>query len=202
MATKVGVLNATLALIGQPPSTGPNDTSTWVKRIVSLYPSVVKKLLERHPWKFARVMEQLQKLPASTGGREFSYNKPAKCLKICFINNTGDDGDDEWHEYDTADGKIHADFETIYMWFVSSDYLIKEGSWPETFADAVSAELAFMVLPVSSRDRGMRADAKTHAKDTLKTAKSTDAAEKPYRKNPRGTWAKSRYTGTRYRTDG
>lgn len=202
MATKVGVLNGALALIGQPPATGPSDQSTWVKRMVALYPDTVKALLEKHPWKFARVMETLQRLPTASGGREYSFNKPAKCLKICFINDTGDDADDEWHEYDTGDGKIHADYETLYMWFVSSDYLIKEGSWPQTFAEAVSAELAFKVLPVSSRDRGARADAKTHAKDTLKSAKSTDASEKPFRRNPRGNWAKARRTGARYRTDG
>lgn len=202
MATKVGILNGTLALIGQPPAVGPSDQSTWVKRIVALYPDTVRELLEKHPWKFARVMEQLQRLPTSSGGRSYSYNKPAKCLKICFINNTGDDGDDEWHEYDSGDGKIHADFDTLYMWFVSSDYLIKEGSWPQTFAAAVSAELAFKVLPVSSRDRGARSDAKSYAKDTLKSAKSTDASEKPFRKNPRGEWAKARYRGARYRTDG
>jgi hypothetical protein len=202
MTTKVDVLNGALTLIGQPPAAGPSDQSTWVKRIVSRYPSVVKALLERHPWKFARVMEQMQRLPTASGGRSYSFNKPAKCLKICFINDTGDDADDEWHEYDTGGGKIHSDFETLYMWFVSSDYLIKEGSWPQTFAEAVSAELAFQVLPISSRDRGARADAKTHAKDVLKTAKSVDASEKPFRKNPTGAWAKARRTGARYRTDG
>lgn len=202
MATKVDVLNGTLVLLGQPPMAGPSDTSTWVKRIVARYPSVVRSLLERHPWKFARVMEQLQRLATASGGRTYSYNKPAKCLKICFVNNTGDDGDDEWHEYDTADGKIHADYDEIWMWFVSSDYLILEGSWPQTFADAVSAQLAFECMPVSSRDRGAKADAKLHAKDVLKAAKSVDASEKPFRRNPRGEWAKSRYRGARYRTDG
>jgi|LakMenE18May11ns_1017448.scaffolds.fasta_scaffold9943354_2 hypothetical protein len=202
MATKVDVLNGALVLMGQPPAAGPADTSTWVKRIVARYPSVVKTLLEKHPWKFARVMEQLQRLPTASGGYEYSFNRPAKCLKICFINNTGDDEDDEWHEYDVGDGKIHADYDTLYMWYISSDYLIKEGSWPQTFADAVSAELAFQCLPVSSRDRGARNDAKLHAKDVLKSAKSTDAAEKPFRRNPTGTWARSRRSGARYRTDG
>lgn len=202
MTTKVDVLNGALVLMGQPPAAGPSDTSTWVKRLVSRYPSVVKALLEKHPWKFARVMEQLQRLPTASGGREYSFNKPAKCLKICFINDTGDDADDEWHEYDTGDGKIHSDYETLYMWFVSSDYLIKEGSWPQTFADAVSAELAFQVTPIANRDRGARGDARAYALSTLKHAKSVDASEKPFRRNPRGEWAKARMRGARYRTDG
>ena len=202
MTTKVDVINGALVLLGQAPMAGPADTSTWVKRLVARYPSIVKGLLEVHPWKFARVMERLQRLPTASGGREYSYNKPAKNLRICFINNTGDDADDEWHEYDDGDGKIHADYDELWMWYVSSDYLIKEGSWPETFGQAVSAALAFECSPIGSRDRGMRSDNATLAKQRLKTAKSTDAAQKPFRRNPRGEWAKSRHRGPRYNTDG
>lgn len=202
MTTKVDVLNGSLVHLGQPPMSGPADTSTWVKRLVARYPSVVKAMLERHPWKFARVMEELARLPTSSGGREYSFSKPAKCLKTIFINNTGDDGDDEWHEYDEGDGKIHADFETLYMWFVSSDYLIKEGSWPEVFGQAVSAELAFQCSPVATRNERRSSGLEAIATKTLRVAKSFDAAQKPYRRNPRGEWAKSRRRGARYNTDG
>lgn len=202
MATKVEVLNGALSWLGQPPTSSVEDTATWVRRLVNLYPSVVRALLEQHPWKFARVMEELEQLAESTGGREYSYNKPSKCLRICFVNNSGDDTDDEWHEYDDGDGKIHVDYDTLFMWFVSSDYIIREGSWPQVFADAVSAELAFRANPIASKDRGTRVDLGQISSEYLKKAKSWDASQKPFRRNPMGNWAKSRRSGSRYNTEG
>lgn len=202
MATKVDVINGALVLMGQPPMAGPSDTATWVVRAVNRYPAVTRALLEVHPWNFARVREELQLLPEASGGREYSYNKPAKCLRICVINNTGDVSDDEWHDYDDGDGKIHADYDALFMWFVSSDYLIKEGSWPQVFADAVSAEIAARLSPVVTKDRGQRGDLNQIARDALRRAKSWDAAQKPFQQNPMGKWARSRRSGSRYNTEG
>ncbi len=202
MATKGDVINGALALIGQPPMASAADTSTWVKRCVDRYPAVTRALLEQHPWNFARVMEEMSQLAEATGGRTYSYTKPAKCLRICFINDTGEDSDDQWHEYDDADGKIHSDSETLFMWFVSSDYLIKEGSWPQVFADAVSAEIAARVLPIASKDRGTKVDLVEMAKVALKRAKSFNAQQKPFRPNPMGKWARARRVGSRYNNEG
>jgi hypothetical protein len=202
MATKVGIINEALVHLGQPPMAGPSDNSTWVKRLTNIYPASVRRLLERHSWNFAKVMEQLQALPTATGGRDYSYNKPAKALSILKINDSGLEEDDEWDDYDDADGKIHADQDVLYMWFVSSDYLIKEGSWPQVFAHAVAVDLAAQCAPVGTKDINEKDRLEKKARKAFNEAKSWDAGQKPFRKNPRGQWAIARRTGARCRTDG
>ena len=202
MATKIEVLNEALVLLGQPPAASADDTSTWVKRLNSRYSPTVKKLLEQHSWNFATVVKQLQRLPTASGGREYSYNKPANCLRILFVNNTGDPLDNEWHDYDDADGKIHADYDNIWVWYVSSDYIIKDGSWPQVFASAVAAELAFSCAPVATKDMRRGESLYSIAVAFLKKAKSYDASQKPFRENPRGNWARARRAGSRYNTEG
>lgn len=202
MATKVGILNDALSHLGQPPMAGPSDGSTWVTRLNNRYPDTLRLLLEQHPWNFASKLVQLERLPTATGGYAYSYNKPADCLRINFINNTGDPEDNDWHEYEDADGKIHSDYDEVWMFFVSSTYLTKEGSFPQTFARALASELAFLCSPIATRSQTKSNGLFSVATRDLKRAKSFDASQKPFRRLPVGRWALSRRGGVKYNTDG
>lgn len=202
MATKVSIINEALIHIGQPPSVGPSDTSTWVRRVSDRYPSVARRLLEIHSWNFATVSEELSQLSEASGGRGYSYNKPSKCLNILYVNTTGDPDDRDYFDWEDSDGKIHSDSDVLYMFYISSDYLIKEGSWPEVFAAAVSADLAFICSPMATKDQNLKRDLRDLSRGLLKKAKSWDASQKNFRKNTMGSWARSRNVGSRYNTEG
>jgi len=202
VTTKVDVLNEALLFLGQPPMAGPADTSTWVRRLNDRYTSTVRLLLEQHPWNFSSSIEPLQRLPETPPGWAYTYNKPAKLLRLNWINDSGDPEDDDWHNYDDVGGKILSDYETLYASYISSDWIIKEGSWPQVFARAVSAELAFICAPAVTRDRRDGDSLYAISKKSLKTAKSWDASQKPFRQLPRGSWSRARRSGPRYNTEG
>lgn len=156
------------------------------------YNASVKKLLERHPWNFATKRQQLQLLDETPIGREHAYNKPGDCLRILAINDTGETDDSNEPDYEDEAGKILTDLDPCYMIFVSADWMNREGSWPQVFADAVSADLAAKCYGLFGKSATKKDEIKKDAAKALQVAKSWDAAQKPYRRLPYGRWARAR----------
>lgn len=202
MTTKPDVINEALVLLGQPPASGPSDTSAWVRRITARYNPTVRRLLEDHPWNFASKCEALAVLDETPVSRVYAYNKPSDCLRINMINDTGASDDQEIPDYDDEGGKILADMSPCYMFYVSSAWITLEGSWPQKFAFAVSCELANINAEVTTKDINKGINAERRADKALKKAKSWDASQKPFRRLPVGEWAAARIRGSRYRTNG
>lgn len=196
MATQAGVLNLALLLCEQPEATGPNDTATWVRRVRNRYHDTAKQLLERHPWNFPMQRAQLQDSGEEPIGRTYKYNKPGACLRITKINTTGNADDDSTPDYEDEGGYILTDLNPCYMIFVSSDWITQEGSWPQVFADAVSADIAAKCYGIFGKSATKKDELKKDAAKALQVAKSWDAAQKPFRRLPMGSWAMSR-RGTR-----
>lgn len=199
MTTKVDVINEALGMLGLPQSATP---SSWYNKILARYNPTVRLLLEDHPWNFATQRTALQQLDETPIGREFAYNKPSDCLRINMINNTGSADDDEIPDYEDEAGKILADMDPCYLFYISNDWLTKEGSWPQKFARAVSAELAALNAEIATKQARKGQALEDRALKELRKAKSWDASQKPFRRLPGGLWAASRQRGTRYRTDG
>lgn len=202
MATKVGVINKALVHLGQPPMAGPSDTSTWVKRVTSVYVETVRSLLEQHPWNFPAERAELARLDEEPVGRDYAYNKPADCLRLNLVNTTGYPDDVSFTDYEDEGGRILADADAIYAFYIGSGWTTKEGSWPQVFADAVSAELASTCAPIVSKSVNKGESLYAKALRALKRAKSFDASQKPWRELPAGKWSRARRTGTRYNTEG
>lgn len=203
MTSKTSVLNGALVRLGQPPSAGPSDTSTWVKRCLERYDPAVRSLLEQHPWNFAQTVEELERLSETpVTNHDYAYNKPSKILRICLVNDTGNPDDNTDIDYEDRGGKIYASYDSVYMWFISLEWLTKEGSWPQVFRDAVSAEIASQCSSVATKNLNKGLSAEAYATKMLKKAKSFDASQKAFRELPVGKWVRSRRTGSRYNTEG
>lgn len=203
MTTKTEVLNSTLVLLGQPRMSGPSDTSSWVRKVQGSYNSVVRLLLEDHPWNFATTRVALELVGVQPPiGREYRYNKPSDCIRINMINDTGSSDDTEIPDYDDEGGVILADMDPCYLFYISSSWLTKEGSWPEKFARAVACENASFNAELATKSAQKGISLEKRAAQALTKAKSWDASQKPWRRLPGGTWAGARRMGSRYRTDG
>lgn len=197
MTTKSDVINETLVMCEQPPSTGPSDTSTWVKRVSTRYNASVKALLERHPWNFSTKRVQLQLLPDTPIGRSYAYNKPADCLRILRVNNNGSAENQNEPDYEDEGGAILTDLSPCYMIYVSSLWMTKEGAWPQVFADAVAKDLAAKCYGLFGKSATKKDELKKDASKALQVAKSWDAAQVPFQRQPAGRWVRARY-GARY----
>lgn len=192
MTTRADVINEALVACDQPEATGPNDASTWVQRIRNRYNASAKKLLERHPWNFASQRVELAALDTTPTGRTYAYNKPGDCLRICIVNSTGRAADNSEPDYEDEAGQILADMTPCYLFYISANWLTLEGSWPQVFADAVALDLAAKCYGLFGKSAEKKDELKKDAAKALQVAKSWDAAQKPYRRLPRGRWAAAR----------
>lgn len=199
MTTKADVINETCAMLGLPPGT---TSDSWVRKIVARYNPTVRLLLEDHPWNFPATRVALERVAGTPIGREYAYNKPADCLRINMVNDTGSSDDAEIPDYDDEGGVILADMDPCYLFYISSLWITKEGSWPQKFARAVSTELAALNAEIATKSAQKGMTLEKRAELALKKAKSWDASQKPWRRLPSGTWVGARRGGGRYRTDG
>lgn len=198
MTTKIDVLNEALVACEQPAASSPNDTSTWVVRVNGRYNATVRELLERHPWNFATKRVALQEVVVSgLIGRDIAYNKPGDCLRILRVNATGNARDEGIPDYEDEGGMILTNMRPCYLRYISSDWLTKEGSWPQVFAQAVSLALAAKTYGLFGKSATKKDELKKDARQAFQAAKSWDAAQMPFQALPRGRWATAR-TGWRY----
>lgn len=191
MPTRTDVINDALALLDQPPSAGPNDTSTWVKRLNNRYEGVARRLLSDHPWNFAEDRVQLELLDETPIGWEYAYNKPGDLLRICKVSDTGRKSDSPFKDYDDSAGKILTNLSTVYLFYISDSWVEKEGSWPPLFAYAVSTELAYLVNGPTTKSRAKGLDLRSEAKNAFRKAKTWDAQQKPSEELPNGMWVQA-----------
>lgn len=196
MATRVSVLNAALAILGEPLKSGPNDTSSWVEKLTALYETTVVRLEGAYPWDFNATTEALAIDDTFTPiTREYAYAKPAGLLRVKMLSLTADPEARAYYDYEDQDGRILSDATPLYMHF-HKQLLDQEGMWPEAFAFAVSSELAWLVSPGISKPRRDRDEIRKDKEKAWRDAKSWDAAQKPHRRLPHGNIVQSALSRT------
>lgn len=201
MPSRGGVINAALHHLGEPESDAPlTDDSQWVARIRNRYDERAQALFERHYWNFATSVSQLAATEPTPDGWDFGFNKPPKCW--CMIRVTPD-GRPMGREimFEDQGGRVLTNEETTFLHFVNGDWLTKEGSWPQVFADALASDLALRVSPVTTASTPKRDELKALAKDELRIAKNWDAIQTRYAYQQPSAWQASRFSGIRGRGD-
>lgn len=197
MASKGSVINAALHHLGEPESQTPlTDTRDWVQRIRNRYDEKARLLFEKHPWNFCMEVEQLTATEPEPDGWGFGFNKPGKCWRIVRVTDSQTAMDPRYPTipYRDQGGRILTNHETTYLMFIDGAWLALEGSWPQVFADSVSAELAWAVSPVTSANGDVRDRLERIAKKTLREAKNWDAQQNPIWQPPPSKWQVARFS--------
>lgn len=199
MPTKTAVLDNALRLLGEPPSTGPDDASPWVKRLNNAYPDVLRSVMENYPWNFTVQMQQLAAdATADKAGWDYAFVKPGKCWRIIGVADRADWMPGDWGiEYDDRRGYIMTAHETTYLMFVDGTFADREGDWSQVFADYVAAELALAVAPVTDEGATTMDRIERVLIDRRRSAKSWDAQSKPVWRIPPGRYLTNRNIGVR-----
>lgn len=200
MASKDGVINAALHHIGESESLAPlTDESTWVARVRSRYDEKVRLLFEKHPWNFCAAVVQLTATDPEPEGWTYGFNKPAKCWRIIRVADSADNMDPRYASlpYEDRGGRVLTNCETTFLKYIEGSWLTKEGSWPQHFADAISAEIALAVCPTTDGNEDRIARIKAARKDAIREAKNWDAMQQPRWQEPPSRWQVGRF-GSRY----
>lgn len=204
MASKGGVINAALHHIGEPESPTPlTDENTWVARIRSRYDEKARLLFEKHPWNFCTQVVQLSATEPTPDGWTYGFNKPAKCWRIVRVGDSGGNMDPRYATlpYEDRGGRILTNCDTTFLKYIDGSWLAQEGSWPQVFADALSAELAAAAMPTTQGDAGKLETIMGVAKLAMRAAKNWDAMQQPRWQEPPSRWQVGRF-GSRWRENG
>jgi hypothetical protein len=176
MTTQADVTNDALELLGEPPATGPDDDTEWVVRITDAYPREVKKLFEEHPWNFSLTKVQLAAVDPTPDGWTYGFTKPAKCKRIVKVS-ASEDPTSSVIDYQDFGNRIHADSETTWLIYVDGEKIDRPGTWPELFAGALAAQLAWKVCPVTGASLEKKEYLERIARRTLSKARLWDGVQ-------------------------
>lgn len=197
MASKGGVINAALNHLGESESLTPTTSEdTWVVRIRNRYDEKCRLLFEKHPWNFCTTTVQLTASEPTPDGWAYGFLKPAKCWRIVRVGGDAANMDSAYATipYEDRGGRILTNSDTTWLKYIDGDWLTQEGSWPQVFADALSAELASAVAPVTNGDENRLDRIKGETIRTMRAAKNWDAQQNPRLPDPPSRWQVGRMT--------
>lgn len=201
MATRDGIINEALRLLGEPASTSGGDKSSWARQCRDAYEPRLLSILEDYDWNFATVLIALTPSAPKPEDYEYGFQQPPDVSRILRVDkrqtyqrNTGADQGPGIH-YDDREGRILANYETISLWYISDKFVESEGSFSQKFSDYLSASIAESVAPsmdLSERkiERIERALVKRK-----RDARAHDAQSKPVRDPSEGDYVNTRNRG-------
>lgn len=191
MPTQATVFKNALRLAGEPSNVGIDSDKKIVREMLGAWDDVVRRLFESHSWNRFKSVVQLTSVTPAVPGWAFTFNEPAGCWRIIKVSDSQSE-DDEGIRYASHGGKILADYEVAYCWFVDSAYATQEGSWPQTFADLVAAHLASEVYPINDEADATRARINEAILVRANEAKSFDASTDPVVSGRPGAYVRAR----------
>lgn len=148
MSTRLDVFNDALEWLGEPPTTDPDENTEWVTRIRNAYDREVRKMFELHTWNFAMAKVQLAAVGGTPDGWNYGFGKPAGCKRIVKVAGSENPNASPIAYLDFG-GRILSDHETTWLDYVDGTVIDEPGRWPEVFAGALAARLAFKVCPIT-----------------------------------------------------
>lgn len=192
MTTQTDVINDALELLGEPASTGTDDDSQWVVRCNNAYTREVKKLFEEHPWNFANTLVQLNAVEPTPDGWTYGYTKPAKCKRIVKVTSSTNPTAGQIDYLDMG-GRILADPDTVYLLYVDGEKIDSPGMWPELFAGALAARIAWKVCPITGTSTTSKEYLERTERKLVSRAKLWDAQQNGPFVIPPGQYETARY---------
>ncbi|MCO5159624.1 MAG: hypothetical protein M9939_00690 [Mesorhizobium sp.] len=198
MATKLNIYRGALRLLGPHQLASTSDARPERYALDEIYDDAVQHMLEQGLWNFAIRFEPLTTPATPTNpdtGYDYAFSKPSDFVRLAAISdNASFNG--IFEAYSIQQSYIYTNAEEIYLRYVSNDaaYGLDLTKWPQSFAKALEAYMAFESgLPISG-DRGNRNDMMGLFKERLARAKTLDAVDERVQWKKPGRWTRARIT--------
>lgn len=155
----------------------------------------VRRCLELAQWTFAMRTVQIDYSPSVTPpfGFRYAFDYPSDFVRLCGIYQ------DEFCQvpltlYSAERAYWYCDLQTIYVQYVSNhtSYGADMSLWPENFAKTVAADLAHEIVGNLTSDKAIRDDVIAEWRFWKKEAANIDAANRPTKRPPQGSWLNAR----------
>jgi len=183
--TKIDICSRALIELGANPISDFSGSSTESVVASQLYDATVRKVLSRHPWRFATIGATINKI-VSTNDTAFdnAYQLPSDFVALWNVRDVGgtDMAPDEWVVYgvevhiDSSDDTIEIDYTRV----------VDESYFPAHFIEALEAALMHRFCGPLSHSGSMR-DALGRAYEIVlsKAAHADSRQDAPNRIKPR-----------------
>lgn len=193
MATKLSIFNEALRAIGDLRLSSLSEDTEARYVLDDAWQDCVELAFTEGLWNFAT---KTQAIAADTGqppipGFSFTFDKPLNWLRTVTISANSLFTDEA--VYRDEGGKIYANFDTLYIRFISSEKAEdgQIGNWPPAFARLVAAclakECAERLSGSGSRAEALAADYKA----VLASAKNKDALDQSRLVFRPGSWVRA-----------
>ena len=193
MPSYVEVANLAAASIGtETRITAPDENRTFARAVAAVWNMERRAALRDGAWNFAMAR---QALPALTDAPAFGFERafalPTECLRL--IEVTGVSRDAYQVEGRTILADAGAPLEIRYLRDVP-----EPAEWDDGFAHSFALRLAWRLGRKIAGSAFDRANAWREYRDSLGSAKTTDALETPPFDHEESDWVTSRFTGSSY----
>lgn len=198
MATRLGLYNAALALLGQRELASLSEPTEQRRVLDRLWDAgLVNRCLEQGAWNFAmRSVKSTDDPPAPAFGYDYRHAKPSDWVRTLRIS-----ANPEFlpllNQYSDEGAYWYANYDELYIQYVSfhPSYGGNMAAWPESFTSYVELYLAVRAAPrilVAAEAQAVLRNLHPLADRALKNAKSKDAQNQPPESPPIGSWARAR----------
>lgn len=155
----------------------------------------IQLMLEKYVWKFARRTMEWNYNPAydPAFGFQYAFDKPSDYVRLVAIS-ADENFSEPLRQYDPENGYWYADYETIYIRYVSNDseYGKDYSKWSKLFESMTACHMAYQ-LAIALNKSGSDLDRLDREMRRYQIeAKNIDAMEDPTKFPPQGSWARSR----------
>lgn len=188
MATAQTVVNSALRWLGQPESSGADDTSKVPRRCYAALPERAQIMLESHVWYFARKVVQLVASSPAPDGWSYGFLVPADCLREIQVQSSADMQERPNIEYTIQDGRILTNSDTTFLSYTSSEYVSDYARWPAHAREALALDLADHVAAAIDIPTARHNNLAQRAVRALKRARTMDSQRGPAVRLPRSRW--------------
>lgn len=191
MTTRLDIFNDTLEWLGEPPTSDPDDSATWVTRVRESFGREAPKMFELHTWNFAMTKAQLSAVSPTPDGWSYGFTKPAQCRRIVKVAATANPRAPSL-DYVDFGGRILTNSSSTWLDYVDGTKIENLGMWPASVAGALAARIAFKVCPIAGEGAEMRDRLERTARRQMMEAKLLDAQQNGAWTIPPGSYETAR----------
>ena len=177
MASKLGIINAALGFLGEPPLTNLSEGNKLVKVAEIYYDISRDAALKALPWNFAiKRAELTQDVTAPVFEFQFRYQLPADCLTVLYTD------DDIWSRetgqrwpYKVEGRFLVTDLSAVKIKYIAR--VTEEGNFDASFVVAFACYLAYMMAMSMTEHRNQANDLYALFKDKVSEARHLESQE-------------------------
>lgn len=201
MADRLSIYNGALRLLKERKLASLSETREPRRLLDDVWDDdYLRTVLEQASWIFATRSNKVDYSPSVTPpfGLQYAFDKPEDWVRTVTIC-TDDRFNNHLVEVQDEAGYWFADFQTIYVRYISSDsaYGADLSNWPASFTRYVEAYFAEKIAPRLLKTEAETREIERKMRSALQDARGKDALNDGAASLPMGSWASARLLGSR-----